>query len=443
MKIKLASAAVVLAASLGGASASHAQDGGGQAVLNAELESRISSPSGQRSIKGRLSAFLRLDPSDVDRGLVRVGALNLLYTDVPQSALVERSREGEESGALGFVIDGVEEGRYQTLAYDPQTLVLKGTLSGRISHSSLTSGLRPELEQKEGHDFEGVAQEARLNIRVRLEEPLEASQGKEDIVPLRGEASLELEASPLPEYKLPAFQLGVLEPVEVDIQVGWAWRLEIAKRLCLQPVRIGRLQWNRGGRPWDPPQLSVSYSGAGLNFGMPGANTQWSKADVLFTVREWKTVFNAAYSTLDSGEANGLRASVQDDDCVEMFFVDELDPNDTWGGGATWSGGLAETQIISSDENADNGIDLTHLAHEIGHAITLKHPGQGYPTAAAPHRVDGSSGTLMCPSGFMNDNPPVNSEHNRDSVQNPLFTFALKLAGPGTDCQDDPDCGAC
>lgn len=444
MHVKLAGIAGLLLAAVTGAETLHAQDNGsGQAVLNAELSSEIDSSSGRQPIDGRLSAFFRLDPRDIDAGMVRVGALNLLHTDVPQSAIVGEAREGKETGALGFVIDGIVGGRYQTLDYDPQALVLEGVLDGRVSHSTLTSGLRPELERKGGHDFEGVSQDAILKLRIRLEEPLEASQGREDIVSIRGEVVFEMAVMPLDARKIPGFRVGALEAVPLDIQIGWWWRLEVAKRLCLQPVRIGRFQWVNSGWPIGRPLLSLLYSGDGLNFGMPGANTQWGKADVVFTVRDWKTVFNASYSTLSESEAGALRATVQDDDCVEMFFVDQFSPSDQWGGGATWSGGLAETQIISSDENADHGIDLTHLAHEIGHAITLKHPGSGYPTPSSPHRVDGSSGTLMCPSGFMNDNPPYNSQWNKDNVQNPLFTFALKPVGPGPDCQNDADCGAC
>ena len=49
----------------------------------------------------------------------------------------------------------------------------------------------------------------------------------------------------------------------------------------------------------------------------------------------------------------------------------------------------------------------------------------------------------MCPSGFLNDNPPFNSEWNEDNVQNPLFTFSLKLLSAAPDCENDADCGAC
>jgi|GEM_PF-5868127 len=39
----------------------------------------------------------------------------------------------------------------------------------------------------------------------------------------------------------------------------------------------------------------------------------------------------------------------------------------------------------------------------------------------------------MCGSGFVNDNPPFNSEWNKDSVQNPLFVFALKFMSAAPD----------
>jgi hypothetical protein len=103
--------------------------------------------------------------------------------------------------------------------------------------------------------------------------------------------------------------------------------------------------------------------------------------------------------------------------------------------GATYSSGLAGAKIISTDQNVD-GVDLTHLAHELGHALSLMHPGTG--TAK-----DGSTGTLMCPSGFNNDNPKINSQENKDRVSNPMLTFALKLVTAGPDCTNSATCGAC
>ncbi len=109
------------------------------------------------------------------------------------------------------------------------------------------------------------------------------------------------------------------------------------------------------------------------------------------------------------------------------------------GGGATFGSGTASSKIISSDGNARGGIDLTHLAHELGHVLGLRHPG----AAATASAVPASSGTLMCPSGYLNDNPKVNSQENKNLISNPLLTFAIKFISPGPDCINSADCGAC
>ena len=65
--------------------------------------------------------------------------------------------------------------------------------------------------------------------------------------------------------------------------------------------------------------------------------------------------------------------------------------------------------MISSDANARNGVDFTHLAHELGHVLGLRHPDAPATASAVP----ANTGTLMCPSGFNNDNPKVNSKETR------------------------------
>lgn len=409
---------------------------GGKAVINAKISSTLATASGKQEISGRVSAFLRMDPADIDRGRVKVGAFNVLYSDVSQFLITGRKSQNHETGNLGFAIDVSEEGQY--LEYNPQELSLSGIISGTTSISQFDE-LVQHKDDGRGHDFDTLAQAAKMKVQIFLEEPLDTNIGSEKTVGFHGKMDMDIDVQALRDYDIGSYRLINPDIHIIDLEIAWWIQLEVAKRLCLQPVRVGYFT-SAGG--W-PPIFSIHYSGDGLAFGLPGAQTEWGKADVIFTVREWKTVFNASYGTLTSAEAAGLRASVNDADCVEIFFVDQFSPNAMWGGGATWGGGTADTKIISSDQNADFGIDATHLAHEIGHAITLKHPGEGFPNASAPHRVDGSTGTLMCPSGFMNDNPAVNSQWNKDSVQNPLFTFAIKVKGPNVDCQNDADCGAC
>jgi hypothetical protein len=187
----------------------------------------------------------------------------------------------------------------------------------------------------------------------------------------------------------------------------------------------------------------LSPSGEGLAFGLPGATNEWAKADLTFTVRYWKTLINASFTEASSSEMASILSLVQDDDCIEVFFPDRFSPNDLYGGGATFGSGTATAQIVASDENAVHGIDRTHFAHELGHVVGLHHPGAGYPTPARPEVIDGSSGTLLCPSGFMNDNPTVNSQENKENLHNPLIRFKFKVRTTGPDCADSLECGAC
>ena len=51
-------------------------------------------------------------------------------------------------------------------------------------------------------------------------------------------------------------------------------------------------------------------------------------------------------------------------------------------------------------------------------------------------------GTLMCASGWGDDNPVRNSQENSDNVSNPLLKLKIKKVS-GTDCTGNTDCGTC
>lgn len=140
----------------------HGQDvDSGKAVLNAELESTLSTTYGEQPIKGRLSAYFRVDPANLDAGLVAVGGMNLLYTDVPQELLSGSKLPGKNTGGLGFSIDASEATQF--LKYNPQDATLEGVVNGRITYS-----LYPKIEavnrDKQGDDFDGIAQQAQLQL---------------------------------------------------------------------------------------------------------------------------------------------------------------------------------------------------------------------------------------------------------------------------------------
>ena len=60
--------------------------------------------------------------------------------------------------------------------------------------------------------------------------------------------------------------------------------------------------------------------------------------------------------------------------------------------------------------------DFTHIAHELGHVLGLPHPTAGI----------SSTNTLMCPSGYCNDNPQRNSYVSL-SLSLPLSSYRSNL----------------
>ncbi|HEY6045566.1 MAG TPA: hypothetical protein VIU65_03125, partial [Pyrinomonadaceae bacterium] len=71
------------------------------------------------------------------------------------------------------------------------------------------------------------------------------------------------------------------------------------------------------------------------------------------------------------------------------------------------------------------------------HVLNMDHPG-------APNGLyNASRNTLMCPSGWHNDNPKRNSRDNGANVSNPLPVWTLKPISGGPDCNNNGDCGNC
>lgn len=378
------------------------------------------------SLKGNMSLYFEVSPEQLRAGTINVRQFNIAFFGVPQAAISGREA-AVKNGVLGMTTPGGAQ-----IRYDAQTQTAAGEIPVQVHFAQLDELFPPQIiKGGNGEDDFAVSRtiRGRVKFQIKFTESLgdalsKAGQARGRI---NAQASAEVEVEPLRDtrYAIGGFRMRIVEAPAL-VEIGTLLRFEAAQRLCIQPVRI-RANAN------DPAQ-----TGAGLAFGMPGANTQWNKADVVFQVRDWMTVTNAALKVATEGaEETAIRASVNVDDCIEVFFVENFDPVSLHGGGATWSSGTANAKIITSDGNAVGGIDFTHLAHELGHVVFMGHPGNAF------GMFDPSTNTLMCPSGWRRDNPTRNSRDNANHVANPLFTFALKAVTPGPDCTASADCGRC
>ena len=405
---------------LGSLSSTIAVAGSGiQVVGNSNAALKLKKHRTAIDIKGRASFHMLGTPSDLARGKLQAKKLNIVLKNIPQSMLTDR-RAKQAKGGVGFHLSEPQALRYADG-------VAKGQLKGLVSFPQIRELSRPRYGRS-GHEVYYEELPAVVDIEWATA-PLELLTGC-------GPAPIVI------EYRigvriLPNPVTGNEEVISWTDQVvfggtyGCLGETHVGREICVVPISI------------KDSATDSSPTGAGLPFGWPGVEEQWSKANVRFDLKPMQTIVDADLKSVTQAEMQDLIASFDVDDCVEIFFAETFIPGALFGGGVTFSSGMSEAKIVSSDANA-NDIDFTHLAHEMGHAMGLTHPGDGNPSAARPNVTDGSSGTLMCPSGFMNDNPDVNSEENADNLSNPLFKLQLRRGTPQTaDCEDSPDCGGC
>jgi hypothetical protein len=330
----------------------------------------------------------------------------------------------------------------------------KATVKGHAS-SKLLDELAPEIPNEKDHLFLGTIVSALVDIE--FDDPTNDSRLKDFIANRNVEDSFQSQgfvaaniiiragekASSLKDINLSLdltrFSIFKWIPIGPIIIYPPIVLQERKRNLCLQPVRVRQrdCKFKIFGICFMP---TYTYSGDGLAYGKPKANELWEQVDITFTWKDWKTINDNAgkYKAVTEAEMSDLRSEITDDPCcIEIFFVDSFSPSDLYGGGATFSSGTANAQIVSSDENLLNPNER-HLAHEALHVLGLGHPG------SSSSLTPGSTGTVACPSGFYADNPDVQSVENGLNAANPLLISYLgswTFSTPA--CTDSSDCGSC
>lgn len=379
----------------------------------------------QTSFKGEI-AFVA-EPRDR-------GGLNLVLTRLNLVSSGVATKKGD-TGVIGLnLVAQGDKPEYQA-TYDARTGQFSAEFESTL-HYALIDEIKGYVPSKseEGDLFLSYTESMGGKIEGRLPEAMKAADEGE--VTMNAEIRLELERSVVGSLRSMV--------VYLDITKFW-WYLETSPTeiLLVQPVFIG-------SGPSDPSATGTVY-----NTLLDRSAEIWDRCGTVrcISIRSRSPVYinNNAYRVLNSeAEAANLRAEVNVADAVEVFVVERWDPHYD-GGGACWSSGTASAKIVTCDQQLAvpcpmpaglwgcsvgaggtcGAVNYYHLAHELGHALNLLHPGE-YRSGM----VAGSSGSIMEPSGFCRDNPNVQSAKNCRSASSPLLYSGRSACTGSPDLMD-------
>jgi hypothetical protein len=376
----------------------------------------------QTSFRGEI-AFSAV-PNDRGDMILVLTRLNLVSSGVA-------TKKGD-SGVIGLsLVSQGDKPEYRT-SYDSRTGQFSTEFESTLHYAQIDEikGYIPS-KSEEGDLFLSYTESMAGKVEGRLPEDLKAADEGE--VAMNAEIHLELENSVVGSLRSMVVYLDVTK-------LWWYLHTSPTEILLVQPVFIGT-------GPSDPSATGTVY-----NTLLARSAEIWDQCGTVrcISIRSKTPIYinDNAYRVLNSEtEAAALRAEVNVADSVEVFVVERWDPYFD-GGGACWSSGTASAKIVTCDQqlavpcpmpaglwgcSAGAGgtcgdVNYYHLAHELGHALNLLHPGD-YRSGM----VAGSSGSIMEPSGFCRDNPNVQSAKNCRSASSPLLYSGMSA------CTESPD----
>ena len=142
-----------------------------------------------------------------------------------------------------------------------------GEVAGRIDLPQFAELAPPQGDEK-GDDFRTRTQRATLRVQFTMQQADSLYVQRAPVEKRAAAMDVEVIAQPEADLRVSDYRIAT-ERFVLDFEYGWFPVIEVAKRLCVQPVRVGSITL----QGW-PPVFDFHFSGDGLAFGKPGAITR-------------------------------------------------------------------------------------------------------------------------------------------------------------------------